>query len=75
MKSKFKNLNFESVEVLSREEKSKVVGGAYGNSSGGENCGTFTTTNGVTAYIACPGSYVAPVYPFYIVPSGGGAYH
>lgn len=30
MKSKFKNLNFGSVEVLSQEQAAKVKGGAYG---------------------------------------------
>jgi hypothetical protein len=30
MKSKFKNLNFESIKVLSKEEKSRVLGGNGG---------------------------------------------
>lgn len=36
-KSKFANINFESVEVLSREQMSKVKGG-YGESGGGGVC-------------------------------------
>jgi hypothetical protein len=38
MKSKFQNFDFGAVEVLSREEQSRVKGGAYGNPSNGGGC-------------------------------------
>ncbi|MCP1383500.1 hypothetical protein [Runella salmonicolor] len=48
MKSKFKGLNFESVEVLTQEEKKKVSGG-YG------------TTKPVVHKWYCPGQSAGPV--------------
>jgi hypothetical protein len=50
MKSKFQNLNFDSVEVLSREQSARVKGGAYGAGGG-------------VSYLSPPSIYIDPPPP------------
>jgi hypothetical protein len=69
MKSKFKNLSFDSIEVLSKEEKKKITGGvagAYGGGPGGVlSCvvsSTCTSWMGSNYWVSAYGSTCSEAY-------------
>jgi hypothetical protein len=76
MKSKFGNFDFGSVAVLSREEQSKVKGGAYGTVINTGCTATLQTdpVTGETKTIPCSNGYLTSSPNSSGIWPSGGAY-
>ncbi len=85
MKSKFQNLNFGSLAMLSKDQQRKVKGGGYGGSGGGgsascsqKSCtwttGTDTTSVFYTGVCSASGSGTTSSPCFYVCPGSGTCY-